>query len=95
MIVLEFGDYRVPLAPREWRDFQAVARDTAISRREPQGSDAGVAGLVLSDVDVIAVAFALEAARQRGRLEPTLVLLGKDLLDYADLASARGLASTA
>lgn len=95
MMVLEFGDYRISLTAREWRALKAIASDTAIGRREPTCPDAGLVSLALADADVVAVALALEAVRQGGSLDPALVSLGKDLLDYADLASARGLTMTA
>ena len=95
MMVLEFGDYRIPLTAHEWRALTAVASDTEIGWRESACADAGLASLVLADADVVAVALALEAVRQGGSLDPALVSLGKDLLDYADLASPRGLARTA
>lgn len=95
MMVLEFGDYRIHLTAREWRILTATASDTAIGHREPTCSDAGLVSLALADADVVALALALEALRQGGSLDPALVALGKDLLDYADLASARGLTITA
>ena len=78
MIVIEFGDYQVPLAVNEWRRLEALAGGsvTLAGRREC------TTGSLTSAV--------LEAARACGRLGPGLVSLSKDLFDYADLAAARG-----
>lgn len=90
MIVIEFGDYQVPLAANEWRRLEALAGGSVTLAGCRECTTGSLTSVALADSDVGPLALVLESERACGRLGPGLVSLSKDLLDCADLAAARG-----
>lgn len=95
MIVIEFGDYAVPLAANEWRRLEELAGGSAPFAGRRECTARSLTSVALDDRRVVPLALALEAERARCGLSPGLLSLCKDLFDYADLVAARRLATTA
>ena len=89
MIVIEFGDFEVPLDRRDWLLLNELAGDSEAFGESRTCTTTAVTSVALAAGSTVIIALVLEAARLRGELTAGLVRLCKDLFDYVDLVAAQ------